>query len=251
MKNLILLSFTVLLSTFAWSQYAGGGTPAATPTGNQANAKAKQAISQFLGTIKDSEAKRQKKEITNAQGSPYTYNTFKPATLHYDGEKIGTIFYRYNALNEEIEIKKTPLLEEEHQALMNDKNIHITVDGKKMSFKTFITAKKRTTNGYLTQLIDGTTYDLYKRITVKFTEGSPAQNSFVSAVPARFSKFTEYYFQKKGVNRIDEIIAKNSKFLKLLDTGAKEKMKIYLKEHKLNVKNERDLIKAIKYLNTL
>ena len=42
----------------------------------------------------------------NIKGSPYTSNSFSPTTLYLKDEKIGDIYYRYNALNEEVEIKK-------------------------------------------------------------------------------------------------------------------------------------------------
>lgn len=73
----------------------------------------------------------------------------------------------------------------------------------------------------------GNTYDLYQRTLVKFTEGQPAQNSFVAAVPSRFTKFTEYYFQKDGVNRIDQIPQKNKKLLKLIDASKREDLKSF------------------------
>ena len=70
---------------------------------------------------------------------------------------------------------------------------------------TFIDKGGNTMNGYLTQLVNGEHYDLFRRVHVKFTEGAPAQNSFVKAIPSRFSQFTEYYIQKKGVDRVDEL----------------------------------------------
>ncbi len=242
---IVLLSLCAV--TTAQAQFAGQApiTSAAGSTNTVANS----AIQQFLGPISDAEMKRKAIDISNAQGSPYTSFKFAPTTLYYNDEKIGDIFYRYNALNEEVEIKRSQLEEEGYRGLSNDKKISLIIDGKKMAFNTFITSKKRTTNGYLTTLVDGEEYDLFKRITVKYTEGQDAQNSFVAAVPAKFSQFTEYYYQKKGVNRIDEVIAKNSKLLKVLDANEKVKTKEFLKENSLNVKNETDLIKTFEFLN--
>ncbi len=181
-------------------------------------------------------------------GSPYVSDKFIPTSLFYKDDKIGSIFYRHNALNEEVEIMKANVDGELVRSLAKDKNLNIRSNGKKMSFKTFVTVKKKTANGYLIELYNGEDYDLYKRIKVKYTEGTPAQNSFIAAVPAKFSKFTEYYFQKKGVNRIDEIVS-NNKLLKLLDDSKKAMVKTYLKENNLNIKNEADLIKVFEFLN--
>ncbi|MBT8300647.1 MAG: hypothetical protein KJO63_04905, partial [Maribacter sp.] len=79
--------------------------------------------------------------------------------------------------------------------------------------------------------------------------GKPAANSFVKAVPARFAQFIEYYFQKDGVNRIDEIPLKNSKLLKLLDASERDGLKKFLKDNSLNIKEEADLIQAFNFLN--
>ncbi len=250
MKNLFTISLLVLVASFSQAQYAGGATSGSSATSGSASSVAGQAISQFLGPMSEANDKRKSQWLENAQGSPYTSNKFAPTVLYYDNEKIGKIYYRYNALNEEIEIKKTIFDDEGYRALTNDKKASLLIDGKKMAFNTFVTSKNRTTNGYLTQLISGKNYDLYKRITVKFTEGTPAQNSFVAAVPARFTQFTEYYYQKKDVNRIDEIITKNAKLLRILDVDAKNKTKAFIKENNLNIKKEADLLKVFEFLNT-
>ncbi|MGF1558256.1 MAG: hypothetical protein ACFCUL_04135 [Flavobacteriaceae bacterium] len=169
--------------------------------------------------------------------------------MFYKDENMGTIFYRYNALNEEVEIKNNGLDSEAPKSLLRDKEISIIVDGRKMAFHTFITSKNKTINGYLTLLNLDNDYRLYKRIHVKFTEGKPAANSFVKAVPSRFSQYTEYYFQKDGVNRIDEIPLKNNSLLKLLDDDKRDQVKTYLKENNLNIKDEADLLKVFQFLN--
>ena len=90
---------------------------------------------------------------------------------------------------------------------------------------------------------------MYKRTLIKFTQGKPAANSFVKAVPSRFAQFIEYYFQKEGVNRIDEIPLKNGKLLKLIDASKRAGLKEFLKENSLNIKEEADLIQAFNFLN--
>ncbi len=184
------------------------------------------------------------------QGSPYTSNSFSPTQLYYKDEQVGNIFYRYNALNEEVEIRKTNSEGETIRSLAKDKELNLRLNGKKMSFKTFITSEKRTTNGYLTELVKGKEYDLYKRIHVKFSEATAPQNSFVKAIPARFIKFTEFYVQKKGTSRIDELPLKKTKLLNLLDDSKKGATKQFLKANDINLKDEADMIKVFEFLNT-
>ncbi len=207
------------------------------------------ALSYLLGDLGSEAEKRAKNPLSDAQGSPYTSNSFSPTALYYEDEKVGTFYYRYNALNEEIELKKSNSEEETIRGLARDKELNIRPNGKKMSFKTFVTSKKRTTNGYLTELVQGQKYDLYKRIRVKFTDATAAQNSFVKAIPARFTQFTEYYVQKNGVNRIDEIVLKKGKLMKVVDSSKKDDLNKFMKENNINLKNENDLIKVFDFLN--
>lgn len=245
MKNLITFCLAVFVTGFVNAQLAG---EIATNMGVGASTNAG-AIATIDGALGSARAKKGDYKSDDYSGSPYVSENFLPTSLYYKDEKIGSIFYRHNALNEEVEIMKANVDGELIRSLARDKELNIRVNGKKMSFKTFITVKNRTTNGYLTQLLDGKNYDLYKRTLVKYTEGTPAQNSFVAAVPARFTQFTEYYYQKKGVNRIDEVLAKNSKLLKILDGDTKAKAKAFLKEGDLNIKKEEDLIKTFEFLN--
>ncbi|MBU2900063.1 MAG: hypothetical protein ABJO28_01560 [Maribacter dokdonensis] len=248
MRKILMLAITAIVSTTLQAQYSGQ-----VPTnmgGASQNAAAGAAIANFLGPVNEAYQKRREIDLDKFQGSPYTSNTFAPTILKYNDEVVGNIYYRYNALNEEIEIKKTSSEDEPYKALVKDKEISLLINAKPLSFKTFVTEKNETINGYLTLLQKGNTYDLYQRTLVKFTEGQPAQNSFVAAVPSRFTKFTEYYFQKDGVNRIDQIPQKNKKLLKLIDASKREDLKIFLKENNLNIKNEQDLAKVFDYLNS-
>lgn len=242
----IALAVSLIITGAAFGQFSGqvnttmssgGGTP--TTSGE---------IAMLLGPINDAYTKRNK-DWEEFQGSPYTSNDFQPAELFYKNDKIGTIFYRHNALNEEIEIKESKA-QQGIRGLNRDKNIIVKVDGKPMRFMTFIDKGGKTMNGYLTQLVNGEHYDLYRRVHVKFTEGSPAQNSFVKAIPSRFSQFTEYYIQKNGVDRVDELQQKNSKLYALAENSEqKQLLKAFLKDNNLDVDNEEDLIRLIMFLD--
>ncbi|MBZ9728464.1 hypothetical protein LB467_02090 [Salegentibacter sp. JZCK2] len=247
MKTIILLICALVIMPFAGSaQYAG--QPATNLSGAGAQNVNGAAISMLSSSLNKNKSNRYISD--DFIGSPYTDNNFKPALLFYEDENQGQVYYRYNAYNEEIEIKKNPLEEETINALHTDKAISIELGGgKRLSFKTFIDKSDNTLNGYLTKLYDGEIYDLFKRTKVKFTEAQPAQNSFVKATSNRFTHFTEYYLQKKGVNKIEEIILKNRKLLKMVDTAKKKELEVFIKDNNLKIKNEIDLIKAIQFLN--
>lgn len=247
MKSIKFLTFFLSLITthFAVAQFAGQ-SPVVAGKGGPGGASSA-AIGYVTGSMMDE--KNTKLDVTDFQGSPYTSNEFQPTVLFDKDKRVGEIYYRYNAYNGEIEIKASPL-DTEIGSLSRDKSIAVLEDGKKLSFKTFIDKNNNTLNGYLTELIDGERYNLYKRITVKYTEGAPAANSFVKATPNRFSQFTEYYLEKEGANRIDEMETSKRKILKLLKGEDKEKIKTYIKENKMKVRSVEDLMKIVELLNS-
>ncbi|NDV43708.1 hypothetical protein [Flagellimonas sediminis] len=245
MKKIILFSISLFAINVTFAQYAGQ-VQVASGSAGVSNAM----VASVIGDMDDQYDRLAKKTgIDEFSGSPYTDDNFATAPVFYNEESMGSFYYRYNAYNEEIEIKKTILPEEKVSSLVKDKSIRIMVNGKPMGFSTFIDKKGNTTNGYLTTLLDGKNIDLYRRDKVKFTEGQRAQNSFVKAVPNRFTHFTEYYYQKEGVNRIDEIPLKEGQLLKLYKEPVKTKIKTYIKENKIDMKEEADLIKLFEFID--
>lgn len=245
MKKIILFSITLCAINLSFGQYAGQ-----VQVGNSGAGVSNAMVASVIGDMNDQYDRLAKKTgIDQFSGSPYTNDEFISAPVFYNDEGMGSVYYRYNAYNEEIELKKTKLPEEKVSSLVKDKAIKIMVKGKPMGFSTFIDKKGNTLNGYLTTVLDGKKYDLYKRIHVKFTEGQRAQNSFVKAVPNRFTHFIEYYYQEKGINRIDEVPLKASQLSKLFKEPLKSEIKNYIKDNNLDVKDEADLIKVFEYLN--
>ncbi len=246
MKKTLVVALFGMIFIPAAGQYSGQVQSNMSSGG--ANAGSTAQIQGLLGPINDALNKRSF-NLEDFKGSPYTNNEFQKTDLFYGEEKLGPLFYRYNALNQEIEIKMENNENEGIRALGRDKKIAILVDGKKTSFKTFVDKDGKTLNGYLTALtLEGTTR-LYKRHYVKYTEGKKAENSFVQAVPSKFTHYTGYFLEIEGKNRVDEIELKNKKLLNMLSSDARSSLQTFLKENKLNIKKEYDLIRAIRFLN--
>jgi len=250
MKNLLLPFFTLLISVGAYAQYAGGGTPNAATAGGQGNALTTRLLAQMLGPIDEAEKKRKDIDISTIEGSPYSFNNFNSTVLFYGEEKVGQIYYRYNAYNEEVEVKQQNMEAEPIRALGKDKKIHVVIKGKPMSFKTFINKKGITKNGYLTLLKDGT-YKLYHHLGVSFKEGKKAENSFVQSKPAKFLQNDEYYLQDATGKKIAQVEFKNKKVLELASSNHKKALQEFLSTKKIKVKTVNDLYQVIDFLNNL
>ena len=202
------------------------------------------------GSISDRIAKSKGLDLDAVQGSPYLNNAFLPTELFYENEKIENIFYRYNAYNEEVEIKSSNSEQDIIRGLDRDKKIKILIDENPLSFKTFIDETGLTQNGYLIQLKEGK-YKAYRRINVKYTEGQRALNSLTKATPPRFSHFNEYYLEIEGNNRIDEVVLRNRQFIKLLPEEIQSKVRTKFKEEGFKIKSEEDFLKALRMVEDM
>ncbi len=216
--------------------------------GGGAMSGAASQINYLLGPVSERGSKTGEGEF-GIQGSAYVSEKFIPAKLFYGEDFEGNIYYRYNAYNEEIEIKTINFPGADIRTINRDKKISVKPNGgNPIVFKTFIDKKQLTQNGYLTLLREGK-YSLYKRVDVKYTQGQKAQNSFIPAIPARFTQYEEYYLAVDGVSRLDELELNNRKLLKLVPAEKRESLKLHLKENKIKIKDEYSLYQALEYLN--
>ena len=249
MKNAVMTGVIALMTITMSAQYSGQIATNMTSGGSSDLGAVSGAIQALLGPISAADQKRDT-SFDQFRGSPYTSNDFRNTTLFYKDELIGDVYYRFNSLNQEIEIKATNSPDEGTRALGRDKAISIVIDGMPMSFKTFIDKNDRTTNGYLVALENTGEYKLYKRYHATFKEGLKASNSFAKDVPAKFTQYVEYYIEIPGKNRIDQIKLKKNSLLNQLTGDKKTALKEYLESEGLNVKNEMDLVKAVNFLNS-
>ena len=145
--KVLTLAFSLLTTGTSLAQFTGQVNTTMS-SGGAAQGNTAGEIAMLLGPITDANSKRTV-NWEDFQGSPYTSEEFEPAELYYKNDKMGTIFYRHNALNEEIEIKESKA-QQGIRGLNRDKNIILKVDGKPMRFMTFIDKSGTTMNGYPT-----------------------------------------------------------------------------------------------------
>ncbi len=244
MKNIATILSLFLCSTFGFAQLAGQ------PQNYSASGNQTEALYQYaLGTIDESNKKTNFVDET-IEGSPYLSNDFAATTLFYGDENQGTIYYRYNAYNEELEIKEQNLESEPIRALSKDKRIKILVKGRPMSFKTFTSKKGFTKNGYLTLLRDGN-YKLYHHLGVTFKDVKKAANSFDKGRPARFNQFDEYYLENKSGKKLGEVEFSNSKILDMIEGSERDAAASFLKKNKIKIKSITELYRFVDHLNGL
>ena len=250
MKNIFL--FLIILVSLPWLLQSQNLSPA--PTGEAGLFGAAQGGSPQLNLVMMDlrTNSKQNKDLGETIGTPYATEKFVKSKVFYGDEPQGDFYIRYNALNSNIEIKKTNQPEEEPKNLYADKDVRIQYLNKELRFTTYINKKDETKNGYLSRIMDGKKYKLYHRLAVKYSEGKAAANSMVANIPSRFAHFEEFYYKKEGVDRIDYLASKKNALLKIVDDKQKrENLKLYLKNQSYNLDSEEDLISIFEYMNTL
>ncbi len=248
MRPFFLLFTAVILSTGIQGQTTGridGGAGAAFGLGGRGT------TDPFLAKHMTSLRKGTNGFEGEILGSPYLTDDFIKSKVYFGEDYIGDYFIRYNALNSEIEIKETQLPEEEPKRLLANEDVRVKYGNRELRFTTYINKKGETKNGFLSIIEQGKNFTLYQRLAVKFSEGKSAANSMVNDIPSRYAHFVEYYYQKEGVERIDQLATKKSGVLRLLEKEDREDVGDFLKEEKINLDDEEDLIKTFEYLNSL
>ncbi len=180
-------------------------------------------------------------------GSPFINEEYLACEIFYGDKSYGKIYYKYNAYNEEIQIKNS-VYKKEFSALKRDKEVYIITNGIPLKFQDFLNKNGKKLKGYLFSLVQNR-YSLYKRENVKYTEPSKAPSSFSKDIPAKFRKFVAYYFQKEN-GEIVELEPKKKKILNWLSSKDKNLLENWADFKTKKFHKEKDLIEIFNYLNS-
>ncbi|MCX2679795.1 hypothetical protein OOZ15_07590 [Galbibacter sp. EGI 63066] len=190
-------------------------------------------------------------ELENINGSPYLNESFTKGKVFYKDSLMGEHFLRYNAYSDEVELKRTVLKEESIKALLKDKYIYCTISGVPVVYTSYSNDKEQMLNGYLLKITEGSQYSLYVKKTKIFKEGKISTNSLAQSIPPKFVDETEYYIGKHHDNIKIHLPVKKRKLLQVFNIALRPKIKKYIKQHKIKLKDKNELVKLIAHVNTL
>lgn len=181
----------------------------------------------------------------DAYGSPYINENFLPVKVKGFDDQLFT--GRYNAYNGEMEINLgTKII-----ALDNNLSYEVMYTQNNKIYRTYnyITPSGIAKRGFLNVVQQMTDYAVLKQEVVKFYDKVPAATSYQRDKPAKFVESApNYYFEKGGV--VKPVPTKKKDLLKAYPQNAKA-LKSYLKENKISLKDESDIVKLAGYLATL
>ncbi|WP_179316292.1 hypothetical protein [Winogradskyella undariae] len=194
----------------------------------------------FISTINNDFDK-----VKNAKGSPYISDIFEVVKLKRFGDK--TFYGRYDANLGEMQLK----LDNDTIVLNNAEKYEITfVMGKKI-YKSYNYKNDDDIlqQGFLVVLGETDSMAFLKEEVVKYYEEKPSTNGYDEAKPAEYKRSKDVFYYRSG-DDITLLPQKRKDFLKLFPKNS-EDLKEFIKENKISLKDDEDLITLFKHIKTL
>ena len=183
------------------------------------------------------------------KGSIYNSKEFQRGSVFVDGKIIASnVGLRYNAQNEEIEYKQQLSSQATVvNVLKKSENIEVQILNDRYIYRPSPSKKLR--DGYLIILEENEKLTLYKKLSKEFIEGKKSVNSYTRDVPDSFKEREALFIEMSG-EKIIEIPSSKGKRKKLFSAKESE-ISEFVKNEKLNLRNDEDLIKVFQYYSTL
>ncbi|MAP81901.1 MAG: hypothetical protein CL526_12540 [Aequorivita sp.] len=176
----------------------------------------------------------------------YANPNFLPGKIFQDDELLkDNVPMRYNAYADEIEIKQAAT-DESYGALIKSPDIFVKIATDIYVFIPFEGSIEK--GGYFNVLVEGENYNLYKKTKAEFKEPKVAETSYQRDTPPSFPTTVTYFLVKDG--KFLQIPNRKSRIMKMMDSK-KSEMKQFVKQHDIDLDDEKDLIKTIKYFDSL
>jgi len=212
-----------------------------------------EATAQFMGKIaadnflyRVSSNKRQYygQSMEDIKGSPYNENQFVLGDIYINNGKYTKIPLRYNIYDDKMEFQQNEVT----YALEPDLRMRKISVGENVYVVDKFEFKWKEKVGYLL-LLDSGKVSLMARLDVNFYERQEPRAMESAPTPAKFTRLSNTYYFKvsnqpvKKVESIKEMIASFP--------DKQVELNSFAKKEKISIKNEDELIKLVRYYNSL
>jgi hypothetical protein len=182
-------------------------------------------------------------------GTPYNHPSYLPGNVYKDKELLATnVALRYNAIADEIEIKES--LEDsdkDAKALTKSPDIYVKIVNDIFVFVPYDGGIED--GGYFQVLSEGKKYDLFKKVKKDFSAAKKATTSITRDIPAKFTDKPVYYIVTKE-GKFYELPSSKKKKLKVFSDN-ENLVKKYVNSNNLDLNDEKDLIRIVKYYDSV
>ena len=189
-------------------------------------------------------SKKVDRSVTDFEGSPYLSPDFIPGEVYSSKKKYPGLMLRYNIFNDNIEFMQNNTT----YALYAEPRITKVLLGDEVFVVEKHEIKGKMGYGYFERLDSGKVTLLAKKI-VRFTEEQEPKALEAAGKPAKFTRSQDVFYYKIGSAELSKVGALKSFIDSLPDK--KEEVTSYAKKEKIGTKNENDLVKLVKYYNSL
>lgn len=190
--------------------------------------------------------------VTNeiVEGSPYINEKFLPAAI---SASEGDVFYvRYNAVNDEFEVKGEHNKAYALNRYRRDIVIEILPLKKTYQVVGYYDDNQNENFGYFLYASDPNAETvLLKKEKIVFIDEQKASTGYDSNKPAKYKRLNDkYYIKLKGAKILSELPSKKKNIVKLFPEHENDILK-FIKDNRIKTSKEDDLIQLINYINTL
>jgi len=175
----------------------------------------------------------------NVVGSPYFPEEFIKGTVFIENEKPYAAMMRYNAYQDEVQVQGSNGI----SSLFKREYVWAEIEGQSFRIETYKT-RSGTSKGYFVELNRGKVR-LLKRIVREFKEGQPAVSTYSEDTPPRFDEEVTYYLVREG-SPAQQVRLRKKDVLEFLSS---KEVESYVKENKLKLKSEDEVIKVLTQFN--
>ncbi|WP_036379865.1 hypothetical protein [Muricauda sp. MAR_2010_75] len=187
--------------------------------------------------------------LDDIDGTIYLNEDFTLGALYEDGVAFKRLYLRYDAYNDEVELKESAD-SEMVRAMVKHPKYSCSIDGDKFVYMDYQNEDGESVSGYLKPLVYGDGYVLYEKQIKVFKEGKPAKTSLDNSFPHRFLDKTEYYVSSGG--EFPKFMkTKKSDVLSVFPDDQYGAMKNYVKGKRIDFDDSRDLMNLFAYANSL
>lgn len=181
----------------------------------------------------------------NFKGSPYNDPNYLLGNVYKENALWATdVAMRYNAVADEIEIKEAlSSTDEDARVLPRHPDIFVKIENEIFVFVPFQGSIED--GGYFHILFEGKKLDLYKKIIKEVIPGRKASNSLTKDIPTEFRDKSQYFLVTKS-GRFYQLPDQRSKKFDIFGKN-KQLVENYVDENKLDIENDQDLVKIVKF----
>jgi len=233
-KNFSIFIIATLAFNSVYAQYAYSPVP-------------EENIVNFVTTSSSTEIKPEK-----TKGTPYLNEKFIHGEIivHDKVEEVGKM--RYNAYRNEVEILDNQS-KDSYYSLLKRAYIQVEIGGKIYSIYTYFDSGESIKTSYFTDLNEGNLKLLFKPEALLKQARSPS-TSYEKYSPPTYVWNSSYYLidesNKNAENHAVKVRLTKNNILGF--TGSRrEEMRQYVKENKLNLRQEDDVVSFLNYYNSL